>query len=98
MTVQLIIATALILAAGWMLPGPVLRATGLPPGAVSILCTVLLFAAGLGILWLMDAYGYRLRFTDPAEDGAFLFSAVALCIPGCVALAVRVALLKGDRG
>ena len=95
MTVQLVIATALILAAGWMLPRPVTQATGLPSGAVAIVCTVLLFGVSAGIMWLMDAYGYPLRFTDPTEEGAFLFSAVALCIPGCVALATRTALLKG---
>ena len=95
MNAQLITATALILAAGWLLPGPALRATGLPSDAVAILCTVLLFGAGLGIMWMMDAYGYPVRFTDPTAEGAFVFSAVALCVPGCVALAVRTAMLKG---
>ena len=96
MTLQLIIATALILAAGWTLPHPVMRATGLPSGAAAILATVLLFAISAGLMWLMDAYGYPLRFTDPTQEGAFLFSAGALCIPGCVALAARTAMLKGD--
>ena len=96
MTLQLIIATLLILAAGWVLPRPVMRMTGLPSGAAAILCTIVLFGVGLGIMWLMDAYGYPLRFTDPTQDGAFLFSAVALCIPGCVALAARTAMLKAD--
>ncbi|MEM7630433.1 MAG: hypothetical protein AAF227_00225 [Pseudomonadota bacterium] len=96
MTLQLIIATVLILAAGWTLPHPVMRATGLPSGAAAILATVLLFAISAGLMWLMDAYGYPLRFSDPTQEGAFLFSAVALCIPGCVALAARTAMLKGD--
>ncbi|WP_299685500.1 hypothetical protein [uncultured Tateyamaria sp.] len=95
MTLHLIVATVLILAAGWALPGPIARATGLPSGAVAILCTVLLFGVGVVLMWLMDAYGHPLRFTDPTEEGAFLFSAVALCIPGCVALATRTAMLKG---
>ena len=88
-------AAALSLAAGWLWRGPVLRAAGLPSGEVAILCTVLLFGAGLGIMWMMDAYGYPVRFTDPTAEGAFVFSAVALCVPGCVALAVRTAMLKG---
>ena len=95
MNAQLITATALILAAGWLLTCTALRATGLQSVAVSILFTVLLFGAGLRIMWMMDAYGYPVRFTDPTAEGAFVFSAVALCVPGCVALAVRTAMLKG---
>ena len=95
MNAQLITATALLLAAGWLLTCTALRATGLQSVAVSILFTVLLFGAGLRIMWMMDAYGYPVRFTDPTAEGAFVFSAVALCVPGCVALAVRTAMLKG---
>ena len=96
MTAQLILATVLILAAGWLLPKPVMRVTGLPTGAAAVVGTMLLFAASLGIMWLMDVYGYPLRFADPTEEGAFLFSAVALCIPGCVALAARTAMIGGQ--
>ena len=95
MTGQLILATVLIVAAGWTLPGPVSRRLPLPQGAVAILCTVLLFAAALAIMALMDTYGYPLRFTDPTQEGAFLFSAVSLCIPGCVAVMTRLAMMKG---
>lgn len=95
MTAQLILATLLILATGWALPRPIMRVTRVPSGAAAILCTLLLFAASLGIMWAMDTYGDPLRFTDPTQEGAFLFSAVALCIPGCVALAARTAMLKG---
>lgn len=95
MTLQLVLATALILAAGWVLPRPFLRYVPLPHGAVTILCTMLLFGAGVVIMLAMDTYGLPLRFTDPSQEGAFLFSAVSLTIPGCVALMTRLAMLKG---
>lgn len=96
MFAQLAIATLLIVIAGWVLPKPVMRLTRLPPGAAAILCTLLLAGVSTLLMFVMDASDIPLRFADPAQEGAFTFSTIALAIPGCIVLAARIAMLKDD--
>ncbi|WP_299618405.1 hypothetical protein [uncultured Tateyamaria sp.] len=95
MLTQVTLLTLLVCVAGWMLPKLVMRLIPMPAGAVAILCTMLLFGAATLLMLLMDATGAPMRFADPTQEGAFLFSTVALAIPGCIVLAARIAMLKG---
>ena len=94
MYAQLILATCLIVGAAWLLPQWIARQVVMSKSTLSMICVGLLFGASLGIMWAMDASGVPMRFVNPEEEGAFLFSAVALCIPGAVMLATRVAQMK----
>lgn len=97
MLTQVTLLTLLVCVVGWMLPKHVMRFFPLPMGAIGILCTVLLFGAATLLMVLMDGTGAPIRFADPGQEGAFLFSTVALAVPGCIVLAARIAMLSGSK-
>lgn len=95
MLTQLVLATGAIVVLAWFLPVWITRAVNLPAGALGIIATMALIGAAALVMAVMDLYGFPLRFADPGQEGAFLFSTVALAIPGWVVMTARIAKLTG---
>ena len=97
MTGHLAVAIVLVGGVAWILPGLLMQRVGVSATVAGGIGAALLFLASASTLWVMDLYGEPLRFADPAQEGAFVFSAATLCVLVCPLLAVRIAKLKGAR-